>query len=100
MRGTTRHLSISSRMDPGLSLRTRSTLDALLPAFSASAPPSQRPFDPFSTTIDLSRAVNEVLHPELLEFFKTTVEEKATSEVRSFQRSFCLRTGSSRVVVG
>ncbi|CAN9159617.1 unnamed protein product [Alternaria alternata] len=66
-------------MDPGLSLRTQKTLKDLLPAFSASAPP-QQPFDPFSTTIDLSRAVNEVLHPELLEFFKGTVEDKITSE--------------------
>jgi hypothetical protein len=80
MRGT-RHISVSSMMDPGLSLRTRKTLNDLLPAFPTSAPPQQS-FDPFSTTIDLSRAVNEVIHPELLELFKSTVEDKITSEVR------------------
>jgi hypothetical protein len=63
-----------------LSLRTQKTLKDLLPAFPASAPPQQR-FDPFSTTIDLSRAVNEVIHPELLKFFKSTVEDELTNEV-------------------
>ncbi|KAG9187385.1 hypothetical protein G6011_05256 [Alternaria panax] len=66
-------------MDPALSRRTQKTLKDLLPAFPASAPP-QQPFDPFSTAIDLSRAVNEVIHPELLEFFRSTVIDNITSE--------------------
>jgi hypothetical protein len=34
-----------------------------------------------STAIDLSSAQNEVLRPELLEFFKSTVENNVTSKV-------------------
>lgn len=65
-------------MDSGLSSRLERTLTDLLPAFAAAAPPKQ--FDP-TTAVDLSTAQNEVLRPELLEFFKSTVEDKVTSEV-------------------
>jgi hypothetical protein len=64
-------------MDHGLSLRAQK----LLPEFALGAPPEQQ-LDP-DTTIDLSCAVNEVLHPELLEFFKSTVEDTVTNEVCS-----------------
>ena len=67
-------------MDAGLSSRLEGTLKELLPAFAAAAPPGQ--YDP-TTAVDLSTAQNEVLRPELLEFFKRTVEDKVTSEVPS-----------------
>jgi hypothetical protein len=76
MRGT-RFISVSSIMDPGLSLRAQKTVKELL-AVAADAPPT--PFN-FGTTIDLSRPLNEVIHPELLEFLKSTVEDKVTTEV-------------------
>jgi hypothetical protein len=63
-------------MDAGLSLRAARTLDGLLPG--AAAPPHAY----LNAAIDLSNAQNEVLRPELLEFFKSTVEDKVTSNVR------------------
>jgi hypothetical protein len=38
-------------------------------------------------SIDLSNAQNEVLRPELVEFFKTTVEDKLTGKVREDQHA-------------
>jgi hypothetical protein len=69
-------------MEFGLSRRTRQTLDELLPT---GAPPKH--CDP-STTIDLSRAFNQAIHPELVEFFKGIVEQKVTSEVCRVQSTF------------
>lgn len=40
-----------------------------------------------ATVVDLSTAQNEVLRPELLEFFKSTIEDKATSNVRLMPNS-------------
>jgi hypothetical protein len=85
MRGSTRYIVAPSMMESGLSRRTHQTLDALLPAFAAGAPPKH--CDP-STTIDLSRALNEVIRPELLEFFKGIVEHELTSEVCRVQYTF------------
>jgi hypothetical protein len=65
-------------MDPGLSLRAQKTLKELLTVATEGAPPPR--FNP-DTTIDLSRPFNEVIHPELLEFLKSTVEDKVASEV-------------------
>lgn len=76
-------------MDPGLSQRTKKTLQELVPAFAASAPP---PPQAGHLPIDLSRALNETIHPELLEFFKSTVEDSVTSEVRKLHiYVWCLR---------
>jgi aspartate/methionine/tyrosine aminotransferase len=61
-------------MDSGLSSRVEGTLKALLPV---AAPPYRHN----STTVDLSTAQNEVIRPELLQFFKSTVEDQVTSEV-------------------
>ncbi|KAF2036608.1 PLP-dependent transferase [Setomelanomma holmii] len=63
-------------MDAGLSSRAARTLDQLLPGFAAAAPPQHN--SP-NSLIDLSNAQNEVLRPELLEFFKSTVEDRVTS---------------------
>jgi hypothetical protein len=51
-------------------------LEECLPA--TAAPPKH-----YNATaaVDLSSAQNEVLRPELLEFFKSTVEDKVTSQV-------------------
>ena len=49
------------------------------PKLSANNPPKNYNSE---TAIDLSRGQNEVLRSELLEFLKTTVEEKLTGEVR------------------
>ncbi|RAR16495.1 spindle pole body component alp14 [Stemphylium lycopersici] len=57
--------------------RTKKTLQELVPAFAASARPPQQAGP---LPIDLSRALNETIHPELLEFFKSTVENSVTSE--------------------
>jgi hypothetical protein len=65
-------------MDYGLSSRMDRTLEEFLPTIAAAAPP--RDYDP-STAVDLSSAQNEVLRPELLEFFKSTVEDKVTDKV-------------------
>jgi hypothetical protein len=73
----TRFISVSSIMDHGLSLRAQKFLSE----FALDAPPPEQQFDP-DTTIDLSCAINEVIHPELLEFFKSTIEDTVTSEVR------------------
>jgi aspartate/methionine/tyrosine aminotransferase len=67
-------------MDSGLSLRMGRALKELLPAIAAAAPPRQ--YNP-TTAIDLSTAQNEVLRPELLEFFKSIIENRVTSEVTS-----------------
>lgn len=66
------------KMDPGLSARMRVTLDAL-----AANPPSgaSHASGAASHTIDLSTAQNEVIRPELLEFFKTVVEDRITEQV-------------------
>jgi hypothetical protein len=77
MRGT-RFISVSSIMDPGLSLRAQKALEGLLPVAGEGAPPQHLVSD---TTIDLSHPLNEVIHPELLEFLKSTVEDRVTSEV-------------------
>jgi hypothetical protein len=61
-------------MEAGLSLRAAKTLDAFLPAAAPHANPN--------TVCDVSTAQNEVLRPELLEFFKSTVEDQVTSSVR------------------
>ena len=53
------------------------TLDNLTSS-SAAAPPKIH--DP-TAYVDLSDAQNEVLRPELLEFFKTTIEAKLTKKV-------------------
>jgi len=96
MRGSTRHISVSFIMDPGLSLRTQKALKELAAATCAAAPPipkqqqqQQRHHHAIGNkesslppVFDLSRAANEVAHAELLEFFKSTAGENVTSEVR------------------
>lgn len=67
-------------MDSGLSTRMSSALEELLPKIDAVAP--HKLYDP-TTAIDLSSAQNEVLRTELIEFFKTTVENKLSSKVGS-----------------
>jgi hypothetical protein len=57
-------------MDPGLSWRMQRTLESFNPH-------GARP-----KHVDLSSAQNEVLRPELLEFFKSTVEDQVSSSVR------------------
>jgi len=80
-------------MDPGLSRRTQKALKELAAATFAAAPPIPKQQQRHHHTIgnnasspppvfDLSRAANEVAHAELLEFFKSTVGENVTSEVR------------------
>jgi len=61
----------------GLSSRIERTLAHLPPTLRAVTPPAQKS----TAAIDLSSAQNEVLWPELLEFYKSTVEEHATSKV-------------------
>jgi hypothetical protein len=53
-------------------------LEEWLPATASATPPKH--YDA-TTAVDLSSAQNEVLRPELLEFFKSTVEDKTTSQV-------------------
>jgi hypothetical protein len=65
-------------MDFALSSRMERTLGEFLPTRAAAAPP--RHYNP-TTAVDLSSAQNEVLRPELLEFFKSIVDDKATSQV-------------------
>jgi hypothetical protein len=60
----------------GLSTRMERTLGEFLS--KAAAPPQQYHS---TTAVDLSSAQNEVLRPELLEFFKSTVDDNATSRV-------------------
>ncbi|KAF2634811.1 PLP-dependent transferase [Massarina eburnea CBS 473.64] len=60
-------------MDSGLSTRMINSLEDLLPRFSAADPPERYNSD---ISIDLSNAQNEVLRPELLEFFRTNIEDK------------------------
>ncbi|KAF1970817.1 PLP-dependent transferase [Bimuria novae-zelandiae CBS 107.79] len=64
-------------MDPGLSTRMRATLDKLASLPSNGVSPAE---DEASTVIDLSTAQNEVIRPELLEFFKTLIEDKITEQ--------------------
>jgi hypothetical protein len=65
-------------MDSGLSARMEGTLNEFLPKFAAAAPPKH----PTSTTaVDLSTAQNELIRPELLELFKSTVENEVAGEV-------------------
>lgn len=66
-------------MDSGLSQRTQKALRELLPTFAASAPQQQG--DHSSTAVDLARGLNEVIHPELLEFFRSTQERNIASDV-------------------
>ncbi|KAL6712143.1 hypothetical protein ACN47E_000020 [Coniothyrium glycines] len=67
-------------MDSGLSLRMQRTLRELdANTTRAGAPP--RPTGSLSTTVDLSNAQNEVIRPEILEFFKGVVEERLSEEV-------------------
>lgn len=65
-------------MDSGLSKRMARSLDEVRPKSAAFAPCKN--YNP-STAIDLSTAQNEVLRPELQEFFTTTIENKLNSEV-------------------
>lgn len=65
-------------MESGLSTRMVKALQELLPASAAAS--SMIGPDPASS-IDLSNGQNEVLRPELVEFFKTTVEDKLTEKV-------------------
>ncbi|KAI8935480.1 hypothetical protein NX059_008049 [Plenodomus lindquistii] len=65
-------------MEAGLSKRMERTLNGLLPTLAAIAPPAQ--FDP-TAAIDLSSAQNEVIRPELLELYKSTVETNVSSQV-------------------
>lgn len=92
MRGTTRHISVSGIMDPGLSLRTQKALKELAapPAPQQQSQQRHQQHHRSSNTdnvslsppvFDLSRAANEAVHAELLEFFKSTVGENVTSEV-------------------
>ncbi|EAT78170.2 hypothetical protein SNOG_14299, partial [Parastagonospora nodorum SN15] len=62
-------------MEAGLSLRAEKTLEDLLPAIAAGAPPRQ--YDA-TTAVDLSSAQNEVLRPELVRLLQSTVEDKIT----------------------
>lgn len=66
------------KADPGLSSRMRATLKAL-----ALTPHdlTSRGLPDDSTAIDLSTAQSELIRPELLEFFKTLVENKMTEKV-------------------
>jgi hypothetical protein len=56
----------------------RRTLETSLP--HRATPPRQQ-HNPTPTTVDLSSAQNEVLRPELLEFFKSAVENQVSSSV-------------------
>lgn len=79
----------SLAMDAGLSQRTQKALRELLPTFAAGALQQQQQqqpphiTDPFPPTIDLSRGLNEAIHPELLEFFHSTLEDNIANEVPS-----------------
>jgi len=68
-------------LDSGLSQRTQKALRELLPTFAASAPQQQG--DHSSTAVDLARGLNEAIHPELLEFFRSTQEQNIASDVCS-----------------
>ena len=70
-------------MDAGLSDRMQRAVEEF-------APPSKRlnTTSNVSSIIDLSTAQNETLRPELVEFFKSTVEDKATSDVRSNPKTY------------
>jgi hypothetical protein len=65
-------------MDSGLSSRMERALDEVLPSITAAATPQH--YDA-TAAVDLSSAQNEVLRPELVEFFKSTVEDKVTGKV-------------------
>lgn len=63
-------------MDAGLSDRMLRAVEEFAPSSS-----KQHTSTNASSIIDLSTAQNETLRPELVEFFKSTVEDKATSDV-------------------
>ncbi|KAH9864373.1 hypothetical protein J1614_010307 [Plenodomus biglobosus] len=65
-------------MEVGLSKRMGTTLKDLVPLLTAIAPPAH--YDP-TTAIDLSSAQNDVILPELLEFFQSTAETNITDQV-------------------
>jgi hypothetical protein len=65
-------------MDSGLSTRMARALQELRPKSAVLAP--NRNYNA-ATAIDLSNGQNEVLRAELQEFFKTTVEDRLSSEV-------------------
>ncbi|CAO2655780.1 Nn.00g045830.m01.CDS01 [Neocucurbitaria sp. VM-36] len=69
-------------MESGLSLRMQHTLDELLSVFAATAPPKQ--YDP-TASVDLSSGQNDVCRPELVELFKSTIEDKITSQAFALQ---------------
>jgi hypothetical protein len=66
-------------MDSGLSSRMERALNEFLPSIAEAALPKQYHA---TTAVDLSSAQNEVLRTELVEFFKSTVEDKVTGKVR------------------
>ena len=80
-------------MDSGLSTRMRTALDELLPRIEAQAP--HKLYDP-STAYDLSCAQNEVLREELMEFFKTAVEDKLVDKASPIT---CLHCPRARLIV-
>ena len=62
-------------------------LEELVPKAAAAAPPPN--YDPTSA-IDLSNAQNEVLRPELQEFFKTTIEDKLSEKASPITHQRCI----------
>ncbi|KAF2258874.1 PLP-dependent transferase [Lojkania enalia] len=64
-------------MESGLSTRMANALHEAQPKIHALSPPKN--YNP-AAAIDLSSAQNEVIRKELLEFFKTTVEDKLTTD--------------------
>jgi hypothetical protein len=66
-------------MDSGLSDRMVMAMDELRAEFDQHPTTKSDHTEP----ICLSNAQNEVLRPELVEFFKTTVEDQLTSKVRA-----------------
>lgn len=80
--------------EDGLSLRVRETLH-IGPGLNAASHPKQHNA---VTAIDLSSAENEVLRPELLEFFKSTVEDAhLTDQVRADPRPTMSSCSESRL---
>jgi hypothetical protein len=72
-----------TNMDYGLSDRMVLALEELHAGSIEHPTGSSKPDE----SIDLSNAQNEVLRPELVEFFKTTVEDKLISKVRKEQHA-------------
>ena len=69
-------------MESGLSERMATALDELQTNHAQSPATSD-----LANAIDLSNAQNEVLRPELVEFCKTTIEDKLTGKVRGRQHA-------------